>query len=257
MSRRHLPHAIPVCITLIVLVVQILTPLAVAADALRQPAEVVAAAPAVASSAWVRGANESRDAYFARVAAADPDRFQAAAIQAIEAYLNGTAAADESPDAFEQTLERILAGQGVASPTPAPTLAPASSGKHLPSGAAADFWRHSGTKGHCCRSGSWPDLRSELRCGQSGRHRRHGPTHRAHDPKHPITEPGCLQPLAESHLRHQPQPEHPDGAEWDNLCHRGNRAGGRKTVRRGGQPSHAPAYTSPTSIRHAWMSSMV
>ena len=147
MSRRHLPHAIPVCITLIVLVVQILTPLAVAADALRQPAEVVAAAPAVTTSAWVRGANESRDAYFARVAAADPDRFQAAAIQAIEAYLNGTAAADESPDAFEQTLERILAGQGGASPTPAPTLAPAAPANTCPPASQRTFSGIPGPKG--------------------------------------------------------------------------------------------------------------
>ena len=54
MSRRHLPHTIPVCITLIVLAVQILTPLAVAADALRQPAGAVAPAKVAASSAWVR-----------------------------------------------------------------------------------------------------------------------------------------------------------------------------------------------------------
>ena len=147
MSRRHLPHAIPVCITLIVLVVQILTPLAVAADALRQPAEGVAHAQVAASSAWVRRANESRDAYFARVAAADPDRFQAAAVQAIEAYLNGTAAADESPDAFEQTLERILTGQGAAGSTPSPAVAPANPANTCPPASQRTFGGIPGPKG--------------------------------------------------------------------------------------------------------------
>ena len=147
MSLHPLRHPIPLFVTLIVLAAQVMMPLAVAADALRQPAADVAPAPAAASSVWVRGANESRDAYFARVAQADPGYFQTAAIQAIEAYLNGTAAADESPDAFEQTLERILTGQGVASPTRAPALAPASPASTCPPAPQRTFGGIPGPKG--------------------------------------------------------------------------------------------------------------
>ena len=147
MSLRRLRHPIPLFVTLIVLAVQILTPLAVAADALRQPALDISRAPAAASSVWVRWANESRDAYLARVAQADPGYFQTAAIQAIEVYLNGTAAADESPDAFEQTLEHILTGQGVASPTRAPALAPASPANTCPPAPQRTFGGIPGPKG--------------------------------------------------------------------------------------------------------------
>ena len=105
MNRRHLPRAIPVCITLIVLAVQILTPLAVAADAFRQPAEAIAQSPAAASCPRCAGQTKAGMRTSPAFAAADPGYFQAAALQAIEAYLNGTAAAHESPDAFEQTLE--------------------------------------------------------------------------------------------------------------------------------------------------------
>ena len=149
MRRQHLPHAIPVCITLIVLAVQVLTPLAVAADALRQPAGVVAVDLWSGVIYLGTPANESRDAYFARVAAADPDRFRLPAVQAIEAYLNGTAAADESPDAFEQTFERILTGQGAAGSTPSPVWWRQQVRKTPVRRRRSGLWRHSGTKGHC------------------------------------------------------------------------------------------------------------
>ncbi len=127
-SRRVLP----ICLTLILLAAQALTPLAVAAEALREMAGAASSTNAPISSTWVRGAGESRDVYFARVAAADPNRFQTAAVQAIEAYLNGTMNADQAPDAFEQTLERILTGQSPPVSAPSPPLAPTSTCPPVP-----------------------------------------------------------------------------------------------------------------------------
>jgi YVTN family beta-propeller protein len=123
----HLPlrRAISFGLTLLILAAQVLTPLAAAADARRESTWAAASSPGGAphASTWVRAAGESRDAFFTRVAAADPNRFQAAAVQAIEAYLNGAVSADQSADAFERTLERLLTGQGL--PAPAPPVAKA------------------------------------------------------------------------------------------------------------------------------------
>lgn len=120
MSHTRSPSPFLALITVLALIAQALSPLAAAAQAL--PAAVNASQAGAASapvSAWARQPGETRDAYFARIARADPQRFEAAALQALNLYINSSQATAEA-DGFERTLEAILTtDQAPAAPTPA------------------------------------------------------------------------------------------------------------------------------------------
>ncbi|MCX6032114.1 MAG: DUF4397 domain-containing protein [Chloroflexi bacterium] len=109
MNRPHRPLLV-VWATLLVILAQTLSPLAAAAPYLA-PQTGAARSPnaGVAASAYYpRQPGEERDAYFARVSQADPQRFQEAVLAALEAYLNAAEGLDQSADGFERTIEQYL-----------------------------------------------------------------------------------------------------------------------------------------------------
>ncbi len=106
MSRTRSPFL--VIITVLALLAQALSPLAAAAEAApAAPGEAASTLSRAPIATWARGPGEPRDAYFARVAQADSQRFQAAALEALNLYLNASEALPAA-DGFEQTLEAIL-----------------------------------------------------------------------------------------------------------------------------------------------------
>ena len=108
MSHSHTRSPFLVIITVLALLAQALSPLAAAAEALSAaPGEAPSTLSRAPTSTWARGPGETRDAYFARVAQADSQRFQAAALEALNLYLNASEAIPAA-DGFEQTLEAVL-----------------------------------------------------------------------------------------------------------------------------------------------------
>ncbi len=119
MRQKRFRPTLTFWITLL-LVIQMLTPLAASAEVLRDAgAPAHAAGTAARPIGWARLPDEARDSYFARVAQADPQRFQAAALQALNVYINTASADDQAADGFERVLEQILATGSAPAADPA------------------------------------------------------------------------------------------------------------------------------------------
>lgn len=132
MSHNRFRSPCLVLVTILALLAQLSPPVAAAAETLTTAqGNSAAAAPRAPSSTWVRGAGETRDAFFARVARADPQRFQGAALQALNEYLNASQP-DAGSDGFERMLETILTTGQVAAEASRPAATPASAASSAP-----------------------------------------------------------------------------------------------------------------------------
>ena len=93
-------------VAVLLVLVQILTPVAQAA-AVMEPAGHV-------RSALDRLPSEDRAAYLARMAGEHPERFQAAVLAALQDYLNSPVSVSDAPDAFEALVETYFVNPAAA-----------------------------------------------------------------------------------------------------------------------------------------------
>ena len=194
MSLHRLRHPIPLFITLIVLAVQILTPLAVAADAFLQPAGAVAPAP-VASSVWVRRIERKPGCVLCSRGpgrpAALPGRRASGAKRLHQQRLGKRsglgrlrARPGTDPDGRARTNRR-------SGRDPGSTAACRAQGS-LPADATDHGDRHQRAEGHRRGPGRRADFRSQLHRQQPGGDRQRRGPNCAHGTGHPLAQPGRL-----------------------------------------------------------------